>query len=137
MDKFSLRIYWEDTDAGGIVYYANYLKFAERARTEMLRSHGIDQTSLREQYGVAIVVRHCAVEFLAPARLDDTLSVETMLQSLGKVRMTMQQVIYRDGQELVRIEVELACVDSDMKPARMPDHLHSILEKCGVTAGGV
>lgn len=129
MERYSLRVYWEDTDAGGIVYYANYLKFAERARTEMLRAAGIDQSALQAAHGMAIVVRRCEVDFLSPARLDDALTVETALQTLRKVRMTMQQVIRKGTQELVRLQVELACVDSAMKPAALPAELKAALER--------
>src|ERR1700727_2691665 len=89
----TFRVYYEDTDAAGIVYYANYLKFAERARTEWLRESGFSQSQLTAQEGIFIMVRRCSIDFLAPARLDDLLEVETHLKDCGKVRMTMQQSI--------------------------------------------
>src|SRR5712671_6087187 len=83
MHRFGLRVYYEDTDAGGVVYYANYLKFAERARTEMLRHVGFEQEALRRTTGRVFAVRHCSADYLAPARLDDELVVETRLTALG------------------------------------------------------
>lgn len=120
---FSLRVYYEDTDAGGVVYYANYLKFAERARTEWLRELGFDQSKLAEDPGIWIVVRRCAIEFIKPARLDDQLVIETLLKAVGKVRMTMQQAIKCDGRQLAALEVELACIGRNGKPTAWPDAL--------------
>lgn len=126
--SFDLRVYYEDTDAGGVVYYANYLKFAERARTEWLRAKGFDQSQLMQTDGIMIVVRRCTVDFLAPARLDDALEVQTRLKEIGKVRMTMQQTIMRAEKELVRVEVELACVNLQGKPTGWPASITSALE---------
>jgi acyl-CoA thioester hydrolase len=117
------RIYYEDTDAGGIVYYANYLKFAERARTEWLREKGFEQEKLRTKNNIAIVVRRCECEFIAPAKLDDEIVIETHLQEVGKVRMTMLQVIKRAEKTLVTLNVELACIDSSGKPVRWPKEM--------------
>ncbi len=119
----TFRIYYEDTDAGGIVYYANYLKFAERARTEWLRARGLEQRIMMEDTGVSIVVRRCVSEFLSPAKLDDLICVETHLHEFGKVRMTMQQVIKREEKTLVTLEVELACINAQGKPLRWPETL--------------
>jgi acyl-CoA thioester hydrolase len=117
------RIYYEDTDAGGIVYYANYLNFAERARTEWLRDLGFDQSRLLGDSGIMIIVRHCSVDYLAPARLDDVITVETRLQEIGKVRMTMQQEIRRESKALVQLTVMLACVNAQGRPVRWPPSL--------------
>jgi acyl-CoA thioester hydrolase len=119
----SFRIYYEDTDAGGVVYYANYLKFAERARTEWLRALGFEQRQLTEKEHVLLMVRRCGIDFLAPARLDDEILVETRLKELGKVRMTMQQAISRDDRKLALIDVEIACVGMDGKPVAWPEVL--------------
>lgn len=118
-----IRVYWEDTDAAGIVYYANYLKFAERARTETLRQIGVEQQAFREQTGLAFVVRRCEIDYHAPARLDDLLTVQTELQEIGKVRMTMQQRIYRDEALLAKLTVKLGCVDRQGRPAPWPEPL--------------
>lgn len=114
------RVYYEDTDAAGIVYHANYLKFAERARTEWLRELGFSQSKLMQEEGLGFVLRHCAIDFLASAKLDDLLTVETHLQELGKVRMTMNQIIKRADTRLAELTVTLACINGQGKPAGLP-----------------
>ena len=126
---FPVRVYWEDTDAGGIVYYANYLKFAERARTEVLRSAGIDQSRLMDAEGVSFAVRRCQIEFDAPARLDDLLDVTTRVTDLGGASIAMHQVISRIDRDLVRLALDIACVDRSGRPARLPPAV-----RCGVAA---
>lgn len=128
LHSLPLRIYWEDTDAGGIVYYANYLKFAERARTEWLRSLGFEQQALRESHGIIIVVRRAEVDYFRPAKLDDLLSIDTQLQEHSKVRMTMHQKIQRDGECLAEVKVVLACVNLQGKPTALPEALLSALQ---------
>jgi acyl-CoA thioester hydrolase len=115
------RVYYEDTDAAGIVYYANYLKFAERARTEWLRELGFKQSQLMKEEGLGFVVRHCAIDFLAPAKLDDMIVIETHLHEIGKVRMTMNQIIKRADTRLAELTVKLACINSQGKPAGLPE----------------
>ncbi|MBS0589376.1 MAG: tol-pal system-associated acyl-CoA thioesterase [Proteobacteria bacterium] len=126
--SWPVRIYWEDTDAGGVVYYANYLRFLERARTEWLRSLGIDQSQVRERHGVVFVVREAAIEYLAPAKLDDTLEATIHTIERRSASMTFTQRILRsgDGAVLVIASVRVACVAaSDFKPQRIPDSLFS------------
>jgi acyl-CoA thioester hydrolase len=123
-----LRVYYEDTDAGGVVYYANYLKFAERARTEWLRELGLHQSQLTEEDGVFFMVRRCAIEYLAPARLDDAITVESHLKEWGKVRMTMQQSIVRGDKRLAEIEVEIVCVGMNGRPAPWPQKVTAAFE---------
>ncbi len=96
---FPVRVYYEDTDTAGIVYYANYLKFAERARTEMLRAAGIEQRVLAEETGVAFAVRSCSADYLAPARLDDLLEIRTRVAGLQGATIEMEQSVTRDGQD--------------------------------------
>jgi acyl-CoA thioester hydrolase len=120
MHSTSYRVYYEDTDAGGVVYYANYLKFAERARTEWLRELGFEQSALMREHGIMIVVRRCECDFLAPARLDDKLVIETNLQELGKVRMTMQQAIKCGEKTLATLSVVIACINISGKPTGWP-----------------
>ena len=122
-----LRVNYEDTDAGGIVYYANYLKFAERGRTEMLRAAGIDHRGLARDHGLAFVVRGCCLDCRRPARLDDLIEVRSRLIELGGASMTAEQVIGRDGLELARLEVRLACMDERGHAARMPAPLREAL----------
>lgn len=128
IDPFSwrIRVYWEDTDAGGVVYHAGYLRFMERARSEWLRTKGVDQVRLREQTGLAFVVRDMHIDFLAPARLDDELEVSVVVQTRRAASLLLSQAIRRcsDGTELVHAQVRVACVDLDrMRPAPIPDDL--------------
>jgi acyl-CoA thioester hydrolase len=122
-----IRVYYEDTDAGGVVYYANYLKFAERARTEMLRGDGFDHPTLAADHRVQVVVKSCMVDFIAPARLDDALEVRSSVATLGGASFTLRQEIFRDGTLLVTTDVRLACVDMTMRPVRLPKMLQQIL----------
>src|SRR5882757_8943288 len=96
--RFPVRIYWEDTDAGGVVYYANYLKFAERARSEMLRAANFDHGALARDHGVQIVVRNCAIQYIAPARLDDALEVCSRITNMGGASFMIRQEIVRPSQ---------------------------------------
>ena len=125
---FSLRIYWEDTDAGGIVYYANYLKFAERARTELLRGLALEQQALKSTHGIMIVVRRAEINYRKPAMLDDLLFIDTQLQVLTKLRMTMRQTIRRGDEILAEVVVMLVCVNLTGKPTALPKHVHSAFE---------
>ncbi len=119
-----VRVYWEDTDASGVVYYANYLKFLERARSEWLRALGLSQTELAQRDGVLFVVRHVAVEYLAPARFDDILEVRSVPEELGGASLTLAQEVVRGDSLLLTARVRIACVRSaDFKPARIPPHV--------------
>ena len=123
-----VRVYWEDTDAGGVVYYANHLKFMERARSEWLRSLGVEQTVLSEQDGLVFVVRHIEVDYLKPARFDDALAVVCTLTELNKASLTMRQRIERDGEPLLTAQVKIACVSRDgFRPAKIPVHIQQRL----------
>ena len=125
---FPLRVYYEDTDAGGIVYYANYLKFAERARTEMMHSLDAGYRNLIAERGIAFAVRHCEADFLAPARLDDVLEVRTSITETGGASVTAEQVIRRGKEELTRIRVRLACIGPAGRAVRIPAQLRTALE---------
>ena len=127
--SFPVRIYYEDTDAGGIVYYANYLKFAERARTEALRLSGIDQSELMREHNIAFVVRRCVVDFLKPAMLDDLLTIKTRLNDISKVSMELHQTICRGDETLVKMDVKLAVVGAGMKLAKMPEFVRKSMLK--------
>lgn len=124
---FPIRVYYEDTDAGGIVYYANYLKFAERARTEMLREAGFYHTAMLERDGIILAVRRCAAEYLKPAKLDDQLSVSTRIGGLGAATIDLAQSIRRGADELCRVDVTIACVGRDGRPVRLPAALRGVL----------
>ncbi|MFA5590633.1 MAG: tol-pal system-associated acyl-CoA thioesterase [Lysobacteraceae bacterium] len=119
-----IRVYWEDTDAGGVVYHASYVRFLERARSEWLRSLGIGQQTLREQQGVVFAVRGMQLDFLAPARLDDALSVLVGVSSLGRASLVFEQRIVRDADArvLLTATVKVACLSApDFRPRPLPD----------------
>jgi len=117
---FHCRVYYEDTDAAGIVYYANYLKYAERARTEFLRTRGVGNRALRESAGVVFAVRRVAVEYLSPARLDDLLEVRSRITGVHGASIDAEQDVLRDGREIVKLTLTLACVAESGRPARVP-----------------
>jgi acyl-CoA thioester hydrolase len=121
--RFPVRVYYEDTDAAGIVYYANYLKFIERARTEMMRLYGVEHERARQSGGTAFIVRRCAVDYIQPARLDDELVVETRLKELGGATIHLSQDVLRDGTLLVRATVVVACIGAQGRPVRLPAEL--------------
>ena len=121
------RVYYEDTDASGIVYHVNYLKFAERARTDMLRQLGTGQQQLMEKNGLAFTVRHCEIEFLAPARLDDVVEVHTRLIEAGGASVRLAQTVKRDGTDLARLMLRIACVDRTGRVSRLPASLRAAL----------
>ena len=122
-----LRVYYEDTDAAGIVYYANYLRFIERGRTEFLRSLGHDQHRLMQE-GVAFAVRSIEAEYLKPAKLDDLLTVETRIVALGRAQLTFSQRILRRHELLLDAKIRTACIDPAVgRPLRMPRALHDQL----------
>ena len=125
---FPVRVYYEDTDAAGVVYYANYLRFAERARTEMLRDLGGGSREMMETQGLAFAVRRCSMEFMRPARLDDLLEVETRLTDIGGASLVADQRVKRQATELVRMEMTLACLSLAGKPARLPPALRTRLK---------
>lgn len=122
-----MRVYYEDTDAAGIVYYANYFRFIERGRTELLRALGHDQNALMKE-GIAFAVRSVNAEFLKPARLDDLLSVETAIASLGRVQVTFVQRILRGHELLLDAKIRVVCIDPARgKPVPMPRPIHDQL----------
>ena len=122
-----LRVYYEDTDFGGVVYYANYLKFYERGRSEALRTLGVDQVSMKAE-GLVFVVRRAEVDYLAPARFDDVLEVLTSVDKVGGASAVMTQRILRDGVVLSEASVRVACMDSSGRPARFPDAVRRSLK---------
>jgi acyl-CoA thioester hydrolase len=122
-----LRVYYEDTDAAGLVYYANYLKFAERGRTEMMRTLGFAHSRIHAETGVIFTVRRLGADYRAPARLDDSLCVATRIVEIGAATLTLDQEIRRDGQVLVALEILVACVGRDGRPRRVPTDLRAAL----------
>jgi acyl-CoA thioester hydrolase len=120
-----VRVYYEDTDAGGVVYYANYLKFFERARTERLRALGFEQDEIRSHYGVLFAVRSVQVDYLKPARFNDALRVSAEVQSLKRASLIFNQAIRRDnenGEIICVAEIRIACLSDDgLRPQAIPD----------------
>jgi len=122
--SFGIRVYWEDTDAGGVVYHASYVRFLERARTEWLRALGFGQQALRESEDMVLVVRDMAIDFHKPARLDDELQVSVVLAERRNASLLITQQIYRGDQVLVRAKVRVAClVASSFRPRPLPQWL--------------
>lgn len=135
---FPVQVYWEDTDAGGIVYYANYLKFTERARTEMLRGLGINQQKMMSEDEANFVVRSCEIEYLRPARMDDQLEVLTTLIDLRGASLHMQQDIRLGRDIIVTTKVRVACLGKGGRPQRLSsainDKFNAILGSVEETA---
>jgi acyl-CoA thioester hydrolase len=122
------RVYWEDTDAGGVVYHAQYLAFLERARTEWLRARGMGQQWLRDELGLMFAVRAMRIDFRQPARLDDVLEVSVVLRNCRRASLVIGQAIHRDGRLLLDADVRVAALDaSDFKPRAIPDPLYEML----------
>lgn len=122
--NWPVRIYYEDTDAGGVVFYANYLRFFERARTEMLRQHGFEQDQLREQENILFVVRSVTVDYLKPARFNEMVEVSAKIVESRKTSLVFEQLISRGQDVLCTASVRIACLDAQsMKPKAIPQIL--------------
>lgn len=124
MHEMSVRVYYEDTDFGGVVYYANYLKFIERGRTELLRDLGVDQLALKAA-GLVFVVRSVNIDYLAPARFDDVLRVTTRIDWVKRASAAMYQQVWRGDTLLVRAGVTVACLTDQGRPGRLPTEIRS------------
>ena len=131
-----VRIYYEDTDAAGIVYYANWLRFLERGRTEMLRLLGQQHSALRDERGVNWVVRRCVIDYLKPARLDDTIDVVTRCAAPRGASLDMLQEAWRGEQLLVRADLLVACMAADGRPTRLPPHVRTALSQVATNGAG-
>ena len=125
--RLPVRVYYEDTDAGGVVYYANYLKYFERARTEWLRAAGWGQTALASDRGILFAVRSIELDYHGPARLDDALEVEARIAELGRARIDFAQRVLRDGKALCSGRVRVACLDAaTFRPRPLPDDMKEV-----------
>jgi acyl-CoA thioester hydrolase len=123
-----VQVYWEDTDAGGVVYHSQYLNFMERARTEFLRSLGLMQTALRDDLGVLFVVRDIQIRFKKPAKFDDALNVNTQLLNVGRSLLEFEQNIYRGDEHLIAAKVDVVCIGADsFRPVSIPNQMMSLL----------
>lgn len=123
-----VRVYYEDTDAAGIVYHTSYLRFAERGRTEMLRDAGFAHAEIFKETGTAFAVTSLDIKFRRPAKLDDLLIVKTRIREMRGATMTMEQDIYRDDRLLTQIIVHLACIDRQGKAARLPEQVRALFK---------
>lgn len=128
MHRFETRVYYEDTDLAGIVYYANYLRYIERARTELVRALGIDQTALRDEDGIVFAVRRVEADYLTPARFDDALVITTRPTAVTGARLTLHQQVWRGETLCFDAQVMLAALQLDGRPARLPADLRQTLK---------
>ena len=120
-----LKVYYEDTDSGGVVYYANYLKFLERARTEALFSIGFSNKKVKEQFNSLIIVKSCNIEYKKPAYLEDELNVRSFVKSITKTSFFMNQIITKKDEIIVEAKIHLVFVNDQGKPVKIPDEIHS------------
>ena len=126
--RYDLKVFYEDTDAGGVVYYANYLKFLERARSEAIYSLGFSNTQLKENFGIVIIVKSCNINYIKSAVFEDKLSVFSSLKKLSNTSFIIHQEIKRDEELLSTSEVCLVCINREKKPTKIPDELKSSLK---------
>ena len=126
---YPLRVYYEDTDAAGVVYYARYLHFIERARTEMMRCLGSPHAQMTADHGVLFAVRRCEVDYLSPARLDDSLEVRTRMVDIRGASLDAEQIVQRGGERLARAVVRLACITPAGRPSRIPQVISQALQR--------
>ena len=121
----TVKVYYEDTDSGGIVYYANYLKFLERARTEALFSIGYSNQKIKDQFNSLIIVKSCNIEFKKTAHLEDELKIRSFVKSISKTSFFMNQIVTRDDNEIVNAQIHLVFVNNDGKPTKIPNEIYS------------
>ena len=126
--NFKIKVYYEDTDAGGVVYYANYLKFLERARSEAIHSLGFSNKGLLENHGILLIVKSCNIQYKQPAQLEDLLEISSEATSFTKTSILMKQLILKNKDIISEAEVHLVAVDNKGKPTKIPDQLKRKLE---------
>ncbi len=124
--RFSVRVYYEDTDMGGIVYHANFLKFIERARSDWVAEMGIDQLAMRDEEGIVFAVRRVDSEFIKPARYGEDLEVRTTASSITGARLVMDQVVWRGEEKLFAAQVTAACMTLEGQPVRLPEQIRRL-----------
>ena len=122
---YKLKVYYEDTDSGGVVYYANYLKFLERARTEALYSIGYSNKKIKDQFESLIIVKSCNIEYKKPAYLEDELLVRSFVKSITKTSFFMNQIITKDNDIIVEVQVHLVFINNKGKPTKIPNEIYS------------
>tara|TARA_A100000164_G_C21867891_1_gene753513 strand:+ start:714 stop:1112 length:399 start_codon:yes stop_codon:yes gene_type:complete len=121
--KYKVKVFYEDTDAGGVVYYANYLKFFERARTEVITEIGLSNKKLLDKFGVLIIVKSCNIDYKKPAKLEDQLEIKSIISSISNTSFKMTQKAFKDDELMTSSEIHLVVVDKNGKPTRIPDEL--------------
>ena len=124
-----LKVYYEDTDAGGVVYYANYLKFMERARSDALKSLGFTNKSLIEENGTYIIVKSCNINYIKPALLEDDLEIKSNIKKITKTSFFMLQKVFKGNDQITEAEIHLVTIDKKGKPVKIPERLNQELEK--------
>tara|TARA_B100001109_G_scaffold211589_1_gene179558 strand:- start:196 stop:618 length:423 start_codon:yes stop_codon:yes gene_type:complete len=120
-----LKVYYEDTDSGGVVYYANYLKYLERARTEALFSIGFSNKKIQDQFNSLIIVKSCNIEYIKSAYLEDELKVRSFVKSITKTSFFMNQIITKNDETIVKAQVHLVFINKESKPVKIPDEIYS------------
>jgi acyl-CoA thioester hydrolase len=120
-----LKVYYEDTDSGGVVYYANYLKYLERARTEALFSIGFSNKKIQDQFNSLIIVKSCNIEYIKSAHLEDELKVRSFVKSITKTSFFMNQIITKNDETIVKAQVHLVFINKESKPVKIPDEIYS------------
>ena len=126
--SFTVKVYYEDTDAGGVVYYANYLKFLERARSEAIYSLGYTNSSILEKFGILLIVKSCNIDYKKPAKFEDILEIVSEIKSFTKTSFLMKQSILRNNEIISDSEIHLVSVDKNGKPSKIPEDLKKKLE---------
>ena len=126
---FKLKVYYEDTDAGGVVYYANYLKFMERARSNVLENLGFTNKSLIEKNGIYVIVKSCNISYLKPASLEDDLEIKSNIKEITKTSFFVSQKVFKSNVQITEAEVHLVTIDKKGKPVKIPEMLREELEK--------
>ena len=126
---YKTRIYYQDTDVGGVVYHSKYIDFAERARMELLIKENVPPSVLQEKYNAGLMVRSCNIVYYAPAKLEDEITVETQVSELKGATMVFKQTVYKGKVKLVVMDIVAVCVNLNYKPVRLPDDLRVRLEK--------
>tara|TARA_S200000501_G_scaffold5586_1_gene4876 strand:- start:157 stop:567 length:411 start_codon:yes stop_codon:yes gene_type:complete len=127
--NYKFKIYYEDTDSGGVVYYANYLKFFERARSEAIYSMKLSNKILLNNYGILIIVKSCNIKYIRPAKLEDKLEIKSIVKSITKTSFIMNQAIYREKESITEADIHLVSVDQSGKPKKIPEILYKKLKK--------
>ena len=126
--NYKVKVFYEDTDAGGVVYYANYLKFFERARTEAIAEIGLSNNKLLKDFGILIIVKSCNIDYKKPAKLEDQLEIKSIITSISNTSFKMMQKVFRDKELLTSCEIHLVIVEKNGKPTRIPDELRKKIQ---------